>query len=209
MVKVPEAASERHPLTPAGDLTRTVHGEDCESCSTLGGRSTDRRGRSRSAGVVDERQFDRPVRARSDARANLRATSTRCRCGRAAAQPAPAGEPHPRTFAAGPDVGGPRDRPAAGGRRRARSARSSAKCGVRACRSRSAKAAGRRGGGPPQRPATGRTRTVPCWVIEYRGDELAARTWVACRDGKVLRQEAFEKGETARHSSRRVTGGRP
>jgi hypothetical protein len=37
---------------------------------------------------------------------------------------------------------------------------------------------------------------VPCWVIEYRRDgELKARTWVRVADGKVLKQEAFEKGE--------------
>ena len=35
-----------------------------------------------------------------------------------------------------------------------------------------------------------------CWVIEYRRNELVARTWVRASDGKVLRQEAFEKGET-------------
>jgi hypothetical protein len=37
---------------------------------------------------------------------------------------------------------------------------------------------------------------VPCWVIEYRRAEVVARTWVRVTDGKVLRQEAFEKGET-------------
>jgi hypothetical protein len=37
---------------------------------------------------------------------------------------------------------------------------------------------------------------VPCWVIEYRRDEVVARTWVRVSDGKVLKQEAFEKGET-------------
>jgi hypothetical protein len=36
---------------------------------------------------------------------------------------------------------------------------------------------------------------VPCWVIEYRRDELKARTWVRAADGKVLKQEAFEKGD--------------
>jgi hypothetical protein len=34
-----------------------------------------------------------------------------------------------------------------------------------------------------------------CWVIEYRRAEPVARTWVRVSDGKVLRQEAFEKGE--------------
>jgi hypothetical protein len=37
---------------------------------------------------------------------------------------------------------------------------------------------------------------VACWVIEYRRKEVVARTWVAVKDGKVLRQEAFEKGES-------------
>jgi hypothetical protein len=37
---------------------------------------------------------------------------------------------------------------------------------------------------------------VACWVIEYRRDELVARTWVRVSDGKVLKQEAFQKGET-------------
>lgn len=37
---------------------------------------------------------------------------------------------------------------------------------------------------------------VACWVIEYRRDEPVARTWVRASDGKVLKQEAFQKGET-------------
>ena len=37
---------------------------------------------------------------------------------------------------------------------------------------------------------------VACWVIEYRRAEPVARTWVRVTDGKVLRQEAFEKGES-------------
>jgi hypothetical protein len=37
---------------------------------------------------------------------------------------------------------------------------------------------------------------VACWVIEYRRTEPFARTWVRVTDGKVLRQEAFEKGES-------------
>lgn len=37
---------------------------------------------------------------------------------------------------------------------------------------------------------------VACWVIEYRRAEPFARTWVRASDGKVLRQEAFEKGES-------------
>ena len=36
---------------------------------------------------------------------------------------------------------------------------------------------------------------APCFVIEYRGDELTARTWVRQSDGKVLRQEATFWGE--------------
>lgn len=39
-------------------------------------------------------------------------------------------------------------------------------------------------------------REVSCWVIEYRrGSELVARTWVRESDGRVLKQEAFRKGE--------------
>jgi hypothetical protein len=39
--------------------------------------------------------------------------------------------------------------------------------------------------------------TDTCWVIEYRRDgELIARTWVRVSDSKVLKQEAFHKGET-------------
>lgn len=37
---------------------------------------------------------------------------------------------------------------------------------------------------------------VPCWVIDYRRDEPVARTWVRVADGRVLRQEVFQKGET-------------
>jgi hypothetical protein len=36
---------------------------------------------------------------------------------------------------------------------------------------------------------------IACWVIEYRRDEPVARTWVRASDGKVLKQEAFQKGE--------------
>lgn len=35
-----------------------------------------------------------------------------------------------------------------------------------------------------------------CWVIEYRGERAAARSWVRVGDGKVLRQEASGNGET-------------
>jgi hypothetical protein len=38
-------------------------------------------------------------------------------------------------------------------------------------------------------------QSVACWVIEYRRDEVIARTWVRIADGKVLEQEAFQKGE--------------
>lgn len=36
---------------------------------------------------------------------------------------------------------------------------------------------------------------VPCWVIEYRDAEVKARTWARASDGKVLKQEAFDRGE--------------
>jgi hypothetical protein len=39
---------------------------------------------------------------------------------------------------------------------------------------------------------------VECWVIEYRGDEVQARTWVSVADGRVLRQEASGFGERLR-----------
>ncbi len=34
-----------------------------------------------------------------------------------------------------------------------------------------------------------------CWVIEFRGRDAKAKTWVRVRDGKVLRQDAFGMGE--------------
>jgi hypothetical protein len=37
--------------------------------------------------------------------------------------------------------------------------------------------------------------SVACWVIEYRREEVVARTWVRESDGKVLKQEAYGKGE--------------
>jgi hypothetical protein len=37
---------------------------------------------------------------------------------------------------------------------------------------------------------------VACWAIEYRRAEPVARTWARAGDGKVLRQEGFEKGES-------------
>jgi hypothetical protein len=40
--------------------------------------------------------------------------------------------------------------------------------------------------------------SVECWVIEYRGEEVAARTWVSVADGRVLRQEATGLGEELR-----------
>lgn len=47
------------------------------------------------------------------------------------------------------------------------------------------------------RNITWQNQEISCWVIEYRRKEDAiARTWVQVRDGKVLRQEAFEGGET-------------
>jgi hypothetical protein len=38
-------------------------------------------------------------------------------------------------------------------------------------------------------------KDAPCLIIEYRGDNLTARTWVREKDGKVLRQEATFYGE--------------
>jgi hypothetical protein len=38
-------------------------------------------------------------------------------------------------------------------------------------------------------------QSVACRVIEYRREEVEARTWVRVADGKVLRQEAYKKGE--------------
>jgi len=39
-------------------------------------------------------------------------------------------------------------------------------------------------------------QNVACLVIEYRGDEFIARTWVRQSDGLVLRQEAVKKENT-------------
>jgi hypothetical protein len=36
---------------------------------------------------------------------------------------------------------------------------------------------------------------VMCWVIDYRGGDARAKTWVRASDGKVLRQEATMNGE--------------
>jgi hypothetical protein len=47
-----------------------------------------------------------------------------------------------------------------------------------------------------QQVLTVRNEDVLCWVIEYRRAEPVARTWVRVSDGKVMRQEAFEKGES-------------
>jgi hypothetical protein len=49
--------------------------------------------------------------------------------------------------------------------------------------------------GDAQQTLTWQKQEVPCWVIEYRREEVVARTWVRVSDGKVLRQETFEKGE--------------
>jgi len=38
-------------------------------------------------------------------------------------------------------------------------------------------------------------QSVACRVIEYRREEVEARTWVRVSDGKVLRQEAYKKGD--------------
>jgi hypothetical protein len=60
----------------------------------------------------------------------------------------------------------------------------------------------------PQEPLVGRVQSetsdldwngerVACWVIDYRREgELQVRTWVRESDGKVLKQEAYSKGET-------------
>jgi hypothetical protein len=37
---------------------------------------------------------------------------------------------------------------------------------------------------------------VPCLVIQYRGDDMSARTWVRQKDGLVLRQEATRDDDT-------------
>lgn len=39
---------------------------------------------------------------------------------------------------------------------------------------------------------------VECWVIEYRGEGVQARTWVSREDGRVMRQEAAGFGERLR-----------
>jgi hypothetical protein len=44
-------------------------------------------------------------------------------------------------------------------------------------------------------PTTWNDMPVSCWVIEYRGGDVRARTWVRVSDGKVLRQEALLMGE--------------
>jgi hypothetical protein len=51
-------------------------------------------------------------------------------------------------------------------------------------------------GDEPQPLKLPRGEEVACWVIEYRRAEPVARTWVRASDGKVMRQEAFEKGES-------------
>lgn len=38
-------------------------------------------------------------------------------------------------------------------------------------------------------------KTHSCYVIDYRGDNMQAKTWVKVEDGMVLRQEAFGFGE--------------
>lgn len=51
-------------------------------------------------------------------------------------------------------------------------------------------------GREPQTLRLAKGEEVLCWVIEYRRAEPVARTWVRASDGKVMRQEAFEKGES-------------
>ena len=43
-----------------------------------------------------------------------------------------------------------------------------------------------------------RVEPVECWVIEYRGEGVQAKTWVSREDGRVLRQEATGFGEQLR-----------
>jgi hypothetical protein len=50
----------------------------------------------------------------------------------------------------------------------------------------------------PERVTRKSGEKVQCWVIEYRGDEVTARTWVSVADGRVLRQEAVGLGERLR-----------
>jgi hypothetical protein len=50
----------------------------------------------------------------------------------------------------------------------------------------------------PERLERSDKEPVECWVIEYRGDEVQARTWVSVADGRVLRQEASGFGERLR-----------
>src|SRR5712692_6059313 len=48
---------------------------------------------------------------------------------------------------------------------------------------------------PDMEVLTYEKQEAPCFVIEYRGDDLTAHTWVRQSDGKVLRQEATYWGE--------------
>lgn len=50
----------------------------------------------------------------------------------------------------------------------------------------------------PERLERAGREPVECWVIEYRGEEVQARTWVSRDDGRVLRQEAAGLGERFR-----------
>ena len=40
-----------------------------------------------------------------------------------------------------------------------------------------------------------RGQTVPCLIIQYRGDEREGRTWLRADDGLVLRQEMKHRGD--------------
>jgi hypothetical protein len=51
---------------------------------------------------------------------------------------------------------------------------------------------------PPERLERPDREPVECWVIEYRNEEVQARTWVSVSDGRVLRQEASGFGERLR-----------
>jgi hypothetical protein len=48
---------------------------------------------------------------------------------------------------------------------------------------------------PDPQPLDWNNQPVPCWVIEFRRDEVVARTWVRVTDGRVLQQQAVHGGE--------------
>jgi hypothetical protein len=48
---------------------------------------------------------------------------------------------------------------------------------------------------PEAQTLTRHRREVPCWVIQYEGEDTRARTWVQQDNGLVLRQEVVHGGE--------------